>query len=173
MPELRAGNRQRYPSDDSFFENPAVTAAAVARRAAANKSGFCKRCSAPLVRSIGILPRADDIAVGILIAAIVIMAAVVAVGSRCRGADRRPVSDPAIDASADRGACYRAAGYCTVPIAASRNSISPASNAVTTSMNRSAPEMGGTSAIASTTPVAAAAKAPTCERIVRHKAGAG
>jgi hypothetical protein len=125
------------------------------------------------VRSIGILPRADYIAVAILIAAVVIIAAIVAVGSRGRGADRRPISHSAIDASADRGACYRAAGYSAIPIAASRNSISPTGNAVTTTMNPSAPEMGGTSAIASTTPVAAAAKAPTCERIIRHKAGAG
>ncbi len=124
------------------------------------------------VRSIGILPRADYIAVAILIAPIVVIAAIVAVGSRCRGADRRPISHSAIDASTDRGACYRAAGYSAIRIAASRNTISPTSDAVTTAMNHSAPEMGRTSAIASTTPVAAATKTPTCERIIRHKAGA-
>ena len=136
-----------------------------------NRSGVCKHCSVPPswsgFRSIGILLRADRIAVTILIAAIVIIAAVVAVGSGCRGADRRPVSRSAIDASADRGACYRAAGYWTISIAASRNSVSSTGNAVTTTMNRSTPEMGGTSVIAST-PVAAAT-APTCQSIIRHE----
>jgi hypothetical protein len=116
--------------------------------------------------SIGILLRADRIAVAILIAAIAIIAAIVAVGSGRRGSDRRrPVSRSAIDASADSGACDRAA----VSIAASRNAVSPTGYTVTTTTNRSAPEMGGTSVIAST-PVAAAT-APTCESIIRHEAG--
>ena len=138
-----------------------------------NRSGVCKHCSVPPrwngFQSIGILLRADRIAVTILIAAIVIVA--VAVGSGCRGADRRrPVSRSAIDASADRGACYRAAGYWTISIAASRNSVSSTGNAVTTTTNRSTPEMGGTSVIASTS--VAAATAPTCESIIRHERGA-
>jgi hypothetical protein len=99
------------------------------------------------------LLRANGIAVAILIAA-VIVAAVVAIGSDGRGADRRR----------PRGACYRAA----VSIAASR--VSPTGNTVTTAMNCSAPEMGATSVIAST-PIATAT-APTCERIIRHEAGA-
>ena len=110
------------------------------------------------VRSIGILLRADHIAVSILIATIVIIVAVVAVGSGCRRTNRRS----AINAAADRGSCYR------VAIAASCNSVSSTGNAVTTTMNRSTPEMGGTSVIAST-PVAAA---PTCQSIIRHEGGA-
>ena len=93
-----------------------------------------------------ILLRADRIAVAILIAAIVI----IAVRSDCRGAG------PVIDASADRGACYRG----------SRDSVSSTGNAVATAMNRS---NAGTSVITST-PVAAATAA-TCERIIRHEAG--
>ena len=139
-----------------------------------NRRGVCKHCSVPPswigFRSIGILLRADRIAVTILIAAIVIIAAVVAVRSGCRGAGRRPVSRSAIDASADRRACYRAAGYWTISIAASRNSVSSTGNAVTTSMNRSTSEMGGTSVIAPT-PVAAAT-ASTCQSIVRREGGA-
>jgi hypothetical protein len=105
------------------------------------------------VRSIGILLRADRIAVSILIATIVIIAAVVAVGSSCRGTDRRST----IDAAANRGACYRAA------IAAPCNCVSPTGDAVTTTMNRSA------SVIAST-PIAAATTAPASGRIIRHEA---
>jgi len=81
------------------------------------------------------------------------IAAVVAVGSGCRGADRRS----AINAAADRGACYR------VAIAASCNSVSSTGTAVTTTMNRSA------SVIASS-PIAAATAAAS-ERIIRHEAG--
>jgi len=136
-----------------------------------NRSGVCKHCSVPPswigFRSIGILLRADRIAVTILIAAVVVRTAVVAVRAGCRGAGRRPVSRSAIDASADRRACYRAAGYWTISIAASRNSVSPTGNAVTTTTNRSTPEMGGTPVIAST-PVAAAT-APTCQSIIRHE----
>jgi hypothetical protein len=100
-----------------------------------------------------ILLRADRIAVGIPIAAVV----VVAVCSDCRGAGRRPVSCSAIDASADRGARHRP----------SRDSVSSTGNAVATAMNRS---NAGTSVITST-PVATATAA-TCERIIRHEAGA-
>jgi hypothetical protein len=105
------------------------------------------------------LLRADRIAVGILIAAVVVVAAVVAVRSDCRGAGRRTVSYSAIDASADRGARYRAAGYRTISVAASRDS----GNAVTT-----AP---GSASVIASTPVTATT-APTCERIIRHKADA-
>jgi hypothetical protein len=122
------------------------------------------------IRSIGILPRADRIAVAILIAAVTVVAAVVAIGSGCRGTDRcRPV-----DASADRGACYRAA-----IVAASGNCISATGNAVTAAANayrsatdayRSATDAYGASVKASTSAVTAAA-APTCERIIRHEAG--
>ena len=126
--------------------------------------GVCKHCSVPPswsgFRSIGILLRADRIAVTILIAAVVVRTAVVAVRAGCRGAGRRPVSCSAIDASADRGACYRP----------SRNSVSSTGNAVTPTVNRSTPEMGGTSVIASTS--VAAATAPTCQSIIRHKGGA-
>jgi hypothetical protein len=113
------------------------------------------------VSSVGILLRANGIAVAILIAA-VIVAAVVAIGSDGRGADRRR----------PRGACYRAAvSIAAVSIAAPRVSpVSPTGNAVSTAANCSAPEMGGTSVIAST-PIAATT-APTCERIIRHEAGA-
>jgi hypothetical protein len=113
-------------------------------------------------RSIGILLRADRIAVAILIAAVT----VVAIGSGCRGTDRcRPV-----DASTDRGAAI---------IAASGNCISATCNAVTTAANayraaanayRSATDAYGASVKASTSAVTAAA-APTCERIIRHEAG--
>ena len=80
---------------------------------------------------------------------------IVAVRSDCRGAgaDRHST----IDASADRGACYRR----------SRNSVSSTGNAVATAMN---PSNAGTSVI-TTTPVAAAT-ATTCECIIRHEAGA-
>src|SRR6267378_2589517 len=96
-------------------------------------------------------------------AAAAVRTAVVAVRAGCRGAGRRS----AIDASADRRACYRAAGYWTISVAASRNSVSSTGNAVTTTTNRSTPEMGGTPVIAST-PVAAAT-APTCQSIIRHE----
>jgi hypothetical protein len=121
-----------------------------------------------LVRSIRILTRADPSAVGVLIAAAVV-AAIIAVGSRCHSAGRRTVSGSAIDASADRRARYRATGYRTISIAASRNPISPAGNADTTSMNCAAAEMGAASVKAST-PVAAAT--PTRERVIRDEAGA-
>ena len=110
-----------------------------------NGNDVCKPCSAAArmkrVSSVGILLRANGIAVAILIAA-VIVATVVAIGSGGRGAERRR----------PRGACYRATiSIAAVSIAASRVSpVSPTGNAVTTAMNSSAPEMGGTSVIAST-----------------------
>ena len=110
------------------------------------------------IRSIGILLRADRIAVAILIATVT----VVAIGSGCRGTDRcRPV-----DASADSGACYRAA-----IIPASGNCVSTTGNAVTAAADayRSATDAYGASVKASTSAVTAAA--PTCERIIRHEAG--
>jgi hypothetical protein len=112
------------------------------------------------VRSIGILLRADRIAVAILIAAVIVVAAVVAIGSDCRGAD----------CCCSRGACHRAA----ISIAASRNSISTAGNAVAAATNRSAADANcsaaGDSSVKAPTSVTAAA-APTCERIIRHEAG--
>jgi hypothetical protein len=80
---------------------------------------------------------------------------VVAVRSDCRGAGADRHS--AIDASADRGACYRRSG----------DSVSSTGNAVATAMN---PSNAGTSVITST-PVAAATAA-TCECVIRHEAGA-
>jgi hypothetical protein len=109
------------------------------------------------------LLRADRIAVTVLIAATIVTAAVVAVRSGCHGAGRRAVSRSAIDASADRDARDRAAGDWTISVAST-------GNAVTTTVNCSTPEMGGTAVIAST-PVAATT-APTCERIIRHESGA-
>jgi hypothetical protein len=121
-----------------------------------------------LVRLIGILLRADPVAVGVLIAAVVVVAAVaavIAVCSRCRSADRR-----AVDTCADRRARYRATGYRTISIAASSNPISPTGNAVTTSMNRPAPEMGGAPASVKAS-TSDAATAPTSERVIGGEAG--
>jgi hypothetical protein len=120
-----------------------------------------------LVSLIGILLRADPIAVGVLIAAVVVaaVAAVIAVCSRCRRANRR-----AVDTCADRRARYRATGYRTISIAASGNPISPTGNAVTTSTNRPAPEMGGATASVKAS-TSDAATAPTSERVVGDEAG--
>jgi hypothetical protein len=128
------------------------------------QSGPDRRAYA-LVRLIGILLRADPIAVGVLIAAVVVVAAVIAVCSRCRRADRR-----AVDTCADRRARYRATGYRTISIAASGNPISPTGNAVTTSTNRPAPEMGGATASVKAS-TSDAATAPTSERVVGDEAG--
>jgi hypothetical protein len=116
-------------------------------------------------RSIGILLRADRVAVFVPIAAIAIISAVVAIGSGSRGADRRRP----VDASANCGACYRAA----ICIAASCNCISATGNAVTAAADAdcSAADAYGASMKASTTAVTAAT-APTCERIIRREAGA-
>jgi hypothetical protein len=112
------------------------------------------------------LLRADRVAVFVPIAAIAIISAVVAIGSDCRGADRR----------CSRGAGYRAA--ISISIAASR--ISATGNGVTaaadadsaaTNANCAAADADGASMKASAAPVAAAT-APTCERIIRRQAGA-
>lgn len=111
-----------------------------------------------LVRSVAILPRADHGAVGVPTAAVVVLATVVAICARCRRADRRRA---------------RRARHRTISIAAARDpisSVSPAGNAVTTTMNRSAPVMGGTSVIAATS--IAAASVPTSGRVFRGEAGA-
>jgi hypothetical protein len=126
-----------------------------------------------LVSLIGILLRADPRAVGVLIAAVVVVAAitaVIAVCSCCRSADRR-----AVDTRADRRARYRAISIAAsrnpISIAAPRNPISPTGNAVTTSTNCPAPEMGGAAASVKASSSDAAATAPTSERVIRDEAG--
>jgi hypothetical protein len=116
-----------------------------------------------LFGSIAVRLRANHISITVPIAAVVIVAAVVAVRSDCRGSHRCA----SIDASADRHPCDRPAGYRTISIAASR--ISAPGSTVSTAMNGAAPGVGSTSVITST-PVAAST-APTCECVVGHKAG--
>jgi hypothetical protein len=70
-----------------------------------------------------------------------VVPAIIAIGSRCRRADRRrtigsAAPSAAIGRIAHRCTRYRTTGYGTVSIAATRN-------ADTTGMNGSAPELGG------------------------------
>lgn len=125
--------------------------------------------SAPkFARSIRILTRADPGAVFVLVTA-AIVSAIVAVGSCRYGSGRCTVRGSAIDTSANRRARYRATGYRTISITPSRDPISPAGNADTTSMNRAATEMSAASVKASTT---IAAATPTRECVIRDEAGA-
>jgi hypothetical protein len=118
--------------------------------------------------SIRILTRADPGAVFILITTAVV-SAVIPVRSSCDRTSRRTVRGSSINASANRRARYRATGYRTISIAASCNSISPAGNADTTSMNRAATEMSAASVKAST---AIATTTPTRKCVIRDEAGA-
>jgi hypothetical protein len=131
-----------------------------------------------LVRSIGILLRADPVAVAVLIAAAVVIAVTSVVGTGRSGPDRRgthrsrTVSSPRIISS--RITCYRATRATCYGITRADTGdgvCRPQAATVATAVDASGMHAASVKAAATSEPTTTAA-APASERVIRDKAGA-